>query len=140
MGIKWGRDYHTPRSGTMTSRGPDTSRCSPGEAHPPGGSPCRFVEAVYPVSFHLSIRPFGSDRGSDLRPHCGMAAEFTENLTLSRAHARGDSPLPLKGRSLDAPWEPAICLLRMRLAALQRVMHRMAYAIREVFRCGCTTY
>ena len=116
MAVEWGRDYHS------------------------GDSPYRIVEATYPVSVHLSTRPFGPDRCSSLRPHCGMTAEFTENLTLSRAHALGDSPWSLERRSLAAPWGPAIGLLRMRLAAIRSGMQRIGYAIRGVFRYHCLIY
>jgi hypothetical protein len=142
MAVERDRDYHAPHGGTMEHCGPDTPRCSPGEAHSPGDSPCSIVEAIYPVSLsvHLSARPFGSGHRSDLRPLCGMTAEITENPTLSRAHARGDSPWSLEGRSLGAPWGPAIWLLRMRLTAIRFAKHRMRYAIREVFRNHCLMY
>jgi len=136
MAVKWDRDYHFLRGGVSENRGSDTPRRSPGGAH----SPCRIVEAIYPVSAHLSARPFGSGLCSDLRSLCGMTAEITENLTLSRAHALGDSPWSLEGRSLDAPWGPAIGLLRMRLAAIRSGMQRMGYATRGVFRRHCPIY
>jgi hypothetical protein len=130
---KWGRDYHLPRHGTTRKRGPGTLRRVSAEACSLGYSPRGIVEAIYPVSAHLSTRPFGPDRSSSLRPHCGMSAEFTENLTLSRAHALGDSPWSLERRSLAARSGPAIWLLRMRLAAIRLGTHRMGYAILEAF-------
>jgi len=129
MAVKWDRDYHSLRGGMPGNRGPDTPRRSPLGTH----SLRRFVEAIHPVSAHLSARPFGSRSCSDLRPFCGMTAEITENLTLSRAHALGDSPWSLEGRSLAAPWGPAIWLLRMRLAAIQSGTYRMGCATRGVF-------
>jgi hypothetical protein len=142
MATKWDRDYHSPCGGMIEDSGPDTPRSSPGEGCPLGHSPCGIFEAIYPVSLsvHLSARPFRPDRCLSLRPFCGMTAEFTENLTLSRAHARGDSPWSLERLSLTSPWGPAICLLRMRLAAIRCGMHRMGYAIRGVFRCHCLIY
>jgi hypothetical protein len=142
MAVKRDRDYHAPHGGTIERCGPDTPRRSPGEARSPGDSPCRIVEAIYPVSHpvHLSVRPFGSGQHSYLRPFCGMTAEITENLTLSRAHACGDSPWSLEGRSLGAPWGPAIRLSRMRLAAIRFGNHRMGYAIREAFWNHCIIY
>ena len=103
MGIERSRDYHALHGETIDSPGPDTPRRSPGEALPPGDFPCRIVEAIYPVSLsvHLSARPFGPGRCSHLRPPCGMTAESTENLTLSRAHTSNDSPWSSERRSLS---------------------------------------
>jgi hypothetical protein len=140
MAVEWDRDHHVLRGGRIGSDGPDTPHHSPGGGRASGDSPCRIVEAIHPVSAHLSTRPFGPDRCSNLRPHCGMTAEFTENLTLSRAHALGDSPWSLEGRSLAAPWGPAIWLLRMRLAAIQSGTQRMACAILGAPRVNCLTY
>ena len=140
MAVEWGRDYHSLRGGKIRKRGPGAPGHKSAEGRSPSDSPCRIVEAIYPVSAHLSARPFGSGLCSDLRPLCGMTAEITENLTLSRAHALGDSPWSLEGRSLDAPWGPAIGLLRMRLAAIRSGMQRMGYATRGVFRRHCPIY
>ena len=138
MAVEWDRDYHFLRGGISENRGPGIPRRSPGGTH----SSRRIIEAIYPVSLsvHLSARPFGPDWCSNLRPYCGMTAEFTENLTLSRAHARGDSPWSLERRSPAAPWGPAIWLLRMRLAALRCDRYRMGHAIGGAFRRHCLMY
>jgi hypothetical protein len=133
MEIRKDRDYHIRHLGIMENRKPDTPRRSRGGAHCSCDSPCG-LEAIHPVFAHLSTRPFGPDRHTFLRPHCGMTAEFTENPTLSRAYARGDSLRSFWRRSLIAFGGPAIALVRMRLAAVRLDMHRMACAICAQFR------
>jgi hypothetical protein len=103
--VEKNRDYHRLRGGTSEISGPDTSRHSPGKGCFLGHSPCRIVQAIYPValSFHLSVRPFWPDRCLDIRPLCGMTADFTENPTLSRAYALRDSPWSVEGPSPAPP-------------------------------------
>ena len=133
MEIRKDRDYHMPHSGNGENRKPDTPRRSRGGAPCSCDSPCG-LEAIHPVFAHLSTRPFGPDRHTFLRPHCGMTAEFTENPTLSRAYARGDSLRSFWRRSSLAFGGPAIALVRMRLAAVRLTMQRMACAICAQFR------
>jgi hypothetical protein len=133
MEMRKDRDYHIRHRGMMENREPDTPRRSRGGAHCSCDSPCG-LEAMHPVFTHLSTRPFGPDRRSGRRPCSGMTAEFTENPTLSRAYARGDSLRSFWRRSSFAFGGPAIALVRMRLAAVRLTMHRMACAICAQFR------
>jgi hypothetical protein len=140
MAVERGRDYHCLFGGMTGAAGPDTPHRFPGKERSLGHSPCRIFQAIYPVSlfFHLSARPFQPDRCLILRPLCGMTAEFTENLTLSRAYARRDSPWSVERPSLKPlRGGPTICLLRMRLAAIRSGMQRMARATLGAFRLDC---
>jgi hypothetical protein len=133
MEIAKDRDHHVRHEGNGENRKPDTPRRSRGEAHCSCDSPCG-LEATHPVFTHLSTRPFGPDWCSILRPHCGMTAEFTENPTLSRAYARGDSSRSFTRRSLIVSCGPVFTLVRMRLAALRFDIQRMGCAICARFR------
>lgn len=128
MEMRKDRDYHTPRLANVEHRKPDTPRRSRGEAYSSCDSPCG-LEAMHPVFTHLSTRPFGPERHTCLRPLCGMTAEFTENPTLTRAYARGDSLRSFTRRSLFVSCGPAVPVLRMLLAAVRLDLHRMGCAI-----------
>jgi hypothetical protein len=110
MQIRKDRDYHIRHSGNGENRKPDTPRRSHGGALCSCDSPCG-LEAIHPVFAHLSTRPFGPVGRSRLRPCCGMTAEFTENPTLFRAYARGDSPWSFTRRSFIASLGPDICFV-----------------------------
>jgi hypothetical protein len=139
MAVEKGRDYHYLFRGMTGAGGPDTPHRSTGKERPLHHSPCRIFQAIYPVSLsvHLSARPFQPDRCLGIRPLCGMTAEFTENLTLSRAYARRDSPWSVERLSPAPPGGPTMCLLRMRLAVLRSGTQRMTYATRGVFLSDC---
>jgi hypothetical protein len=128
------RDYPATHLGTRRNRGLGAPVRLAGEVPPSGNSPCETFEALFRVSLslHPSARAFRPGRYSNLRAHSSVIAEPTENLTLSRAHARYDSPCSF-GFALRYP----LGLERLGVACLTGCSpvsaYRMQYAMRGPF-------
>ena len=127
---KWNGDYHAPLSGTRQNHGLGTPLRLPGEVPPSGCSLYEVSKAFFRGSlfFHLSARAFRSGRCSNLRSHSSMTAETTENLTLSRAYARHDSPWSF-GFALRHPLGIERLTFACRAGCSSVTGHRMQYAM-----------
>ena len=144
------RDYPATYLGTRRNRGLGSPVRRAGKVPPSGDSPYETFEALFRVSLslHPSARAFRPGRYSNLRAHSSVIAEPTENLTLSRAHARYDSPCSF-GFALRYPLE----LGRLGVACLTGCSpvsaYRMQYAMRgpssdhslsDCFLIRCATF
>jgi hypothetical protein len=127
---KWNRDYHAPFGETRQNHGLGAPLRLSGEVPPSGCSLCEVFKASFRGSlfFHLSARAFRSGRCSNLRSHSSMTAETTENLTLSRAYARHDSPWPF-GFALRHPLGIERLTFACRAGCSPVAGHRMQYAM-----------
>jgi hypothetical protein len=134
--MKWNGSYRILHRAAAQNRGTGEPRHLPGGAARLRDTLCRMIAAYFRVTLsHLSARSFGSLRWSNLRAHTGACAGATENLTLSRAHVRSDSP-----RSGDTPnrfggsgWFGFGSLADCSLALWQGIRHATLEALRGEF-------
>jgi len=132
--FEWNRDYPAPHTGTQQNRGLGAPVHLAGEVPPSGNSPCETFDALFRVSlfFHPSARAFRPNRYSNLRSHSSVIAETTENLTLSRAHARYDSPCSF-GFALSYPLGLEMLGVACLTGCSPVLAYRMQYAMRGPF-------